>query len=71
MITILWNKKVENFETVLISDLSGRTIERIQLSGRTQGNQIQLDLRNIAEGMYLITLEGKDVRRAVKVSVVK
>ena len=71
MITILWNEKSENFETVRISDLSGRTIERIQLSGRTQGNQIQLDLRNIAEGMYLITLEGKDVRRAVKISVVK
>jgi hypothetical protein len=71
LVTIVWNEKTINYETVSITDLSGRTIKKIQLGGRTQGNQLQIDLKDLSEGMYLIAIEGKDVRKTVKVSVVK
>jgi hypothetical protein len=71
LVTIVWNEKAVNYETVRILDISGKTVQSIQLGGRIQGNQLQLDLTNISEGMYLISLEGKDVRRTVKISVVK
>jgi hypothetical protein len=71
MVTLVWNDNSHIFETVRITDISGRTIRIVQIGGRQQGNQVQLDLIDISEGIYLINLEGKEVRRVVKVSVVK
>ena len=71
MVTIVWNENAIDYETVKIMDISGRTLQSIQIGGRTQGNQLQLDLRDVSEGIYIITLDGKDVRRTVKISVVK
>jgi len=35
-----------------------------------QGNQVQLNLRDVAEGMYLIAIEGKNSKEVVRISVV-
>jgi hypothetical protein len=71
MVTIVWNSESTNFERLSIQDISGRTIQVIQLGGRQQGSQIQIDLTDYSEGLYMISLEGGDVRKTVKISVVK
>ena len=71
MVTLVWNDNSQIFETVRITDISGRAIRIVQIERIQQGNQLQLDLRDISEGIYLINLEGNDVRKTVKVSVVK
>jgi hypothetical protein len=70
LVTIVWKGRANNFELVRVMDISGRTVQLIQLGGRTQGNQLILDLSDVAEGLYLISLEGQDVKKTVKVTVV-
>jgi hypothetical protein len=70
LVTIVWKGRVNDFDLVRVMDVSGRTVQLIQLGGRTQGNQLVLDLGDVAEGLYLISLEGQDVNKNVKVTVV-
>jgi hypothetical protein len=70
MVTIVWEGRANKFDLVRVMDISGRTVQLIQIGGRTQGNQLILDLSVVSEGLYLISLEGQDVKKTVKVTVV-
>jgi hypothetical protein len=56
---------------VIIYDISGREIRRQNVSQQVKGNQLSLDVSDLKVGIYLITIEGKDIRKTVNVSIVK
>lgn len=54
ILNFVWNA-VNDFDQLIISDITGRRISETNLAGRLQSNQYQLDVRNMNEGIYLAT----------------
>src|SRR5690606_25006948 len=64
-LTIVWNTQNESFKTVRISDITGKTVQQIQLSDKKESKQLKLNLKELAEGTYMITVEGNDISKTV------
>jgi hypothetical protein len=70
-VNLVWNEKGALIERIVIADISGKQIRGIDAAGLSQGNQLILDIQDLAEGIYLIQISGKNMNKTLKLSVVK
>jgi hypothetical protein len=70
LVNLVWNDDIQQVNQVIIYDISGREIRRQNVSQQVKGNQLSLDVSDLKVGIYLITIEGKDIRKTVNVSIV-
>jgi hypothetical protein len=70
IVTVLWSGQ-EKFENVLITDLTGRKQLELNISGRLQGNQVQIDISQLNEGIYMLNLVSAGVIKTVSIVVAR
>jgi len=63
-LTISSNKKINN---ILITDVSGKVVE----SYKPSSNQITLSVKNLAVGVYFITIKGEEVNETKRLIIQK
>jgi hypothetical protein len=70
IVTVLWSGQ-EKFENVLITNLAGRKQLELNISGRLQGNQVQIDVTQLNEGVYMLNLVSNGVIKTVSIVVTR
>jgi hypothetical protein len=59
------------FENMVVTDVSGRIIQKVDLGGWTKGSLMQIDLSDVADGLYFITFERNRERRTFRISIAR
>ena len=68
LVNITWTGNAESLE---LSDLSGKILQKIHVGNNFQNSQIQLDLTKIENGIYMISFDGKGLRKSKSLVVKK
>jgi len=64
-VTVIWNGD-DKYDILKITDLSGRTVLISNIASKIYDNQIQLDINELSNGVYILTLEGEKSIQFIK-----
>lgn len=66
-INISWDSEIGNAD-IIVSDVAGREVSRFSTDGRANGNQ-QIDVTNLTDGMYMISVRSETVQYTSRIIV--
>jgi hypothetical protein len=71
VVNIIWRNGIRQNETVVMSDISGRVISKINAGDNQSGSMMQLDVSDLSPGIYIVNIEKNNSRKSYRLSVVK
>lgn len=68
-LNIRWSMTAQDNLTITVSDMAGRKVNELQVSGYTGFNHVTVSLKGVSKGMYILNLKGNKTNHSHRFSV--